>query len=62
MSIAFLRAVTATRLPVRPGPADSVPLLVTVLESFTPIDTVPLSFTVAPDSTLTARLPTPPPA
>ena len=54
---------TPAKMPVLFGPAVSVPLLVTVLKSLTPMITPPPpSLTVAPDSTLTVRLSTPPPA
>ena len=54
---------TPAKMPVLFGPAVSVPLLVTVLKSLTPRTTPPPpSLTVAPGSTLTVRLSTPPPA
>ena len=54
---------TPAKMPVLFGPAVSVPLLVTVLKSLTPMTTPPPpSLTVAPGSTLTVRLSTPPPA
>ena len=54
---------TPAKMPVLDGPAVSVPLLVTVLKSLTPMITPPPpSLTTAPESTLTVRLSTPPPA
>ena len=54
---------TPAKMPVVDGPALSVPLLVTVLKSLTPmIVPPPPSLTTAPGSTLTVRLSTPPPA
>ncbi len=54
---------TPAKIPVLDGPAVSVPLLVTVLKSLTPMITPPPpSLRVAPGSTLTVRLSTPPPA
>jgi hypothetical protein len=50
-------------IPVPNDPAASGPLLVIVLKSLTPITAgPPPSLTDAPDSTLTVRLSTPPPA
>jgi len=54
---------TPAKMPVLFGPAESVPLLVTELKSLTPMTVPPPpSLTVAPGSTLTVRLSTPPPA
>ena len=55
---------TPAKMPLLFGPAESVPLLVTVLKSLTPMRAVPPppSLAVAPGSTLTVRLSTPPPA
>src|SRR3954453_11962720 len=49
-------------MPVRPEPADTVLLLAMTLVSLTLIAAVPLSLTLAPVSTFTVRLVTPPPA
>ena len=54
---------TPAKMPALDGPPVSVPLLVTVLKSLTlMIAPPPPSLTVAPGSTLTVRLSTPPPA
>src|SRR6266567_2627328 len=62
LAVLVIVLFTPAKMPAPFAPTDSAPLLVTTLLSLTLMDAVPLSLTVAPVSTFTVRLVTPPPA